>query len=764
MRIIKRSLILLLLGAQALWPAFAIDAFVIQDIRVKGLQRISPGTVFNYLPVKVGDQLDDTNAQQAIRTLFKTGFFKNVGLAREGNVLVVTVEERASIASLQFDGNKEFDDEALKRALSQADVGEGRIFDPSVLDKLEQELKSQYFSRGRYGATVKTTVTPLERNRVGIAIEIDEGERARIKQVRIIGAEAFEEKDLVGKFELGTKSVFSFFSRRDRYSKEKLAGDLESLTSFYQDNGYLDFAIESTQVSITPDKQDIYITINIKEGKPFLVKDYRLGGKTILDQQQLLPLVSIKPGQVFSRKAVSRSNQALSDRLAEEGYAFANVNAVPEIDTDARTVSFTFFVDPNRRVYVRRINISGNTTTRDEVIRRELRQLEGAWFSADQIRRSRIRLRRLGFFDDVTIETPAVPGSPDQVDINVVVKERATGTLLFGVGYSDAEGVLVNASVSQRNLFGTGKELHLNVDNSVVTESYNIRYVNPYATRGGISLTYQVFSTRIDAAQANSADYITETLGANISTRIPVSEFNAINVGVGVERIDLFSTPETPPEFVDFIANNPSNDIVKLTASFAHDTRNSFIFPDGGTLSQIALEASSPGSDLEYYRLRYQHILYLKLVGSLVLRARGELGYGNGFGDTAELPFFQNFFAGGSSSVRGYKARTLGPKDTGPSPLPIGGDRLVQGNLELFFGVPGLEDSADKRMSLFLDSGQVFGPGQNVDLGEVRASAGVGFHWFSPLGPLSFSYAFPLNDKAGDETENFQFTLGRSFR
>jgi outer membrane protein insertion porin family len=754
----------LVFGLCAISPTHAIDPFEVKDIRVEGLQRIAPGTVFNYLPVKVGDTVDDESAKEAIRALFKTGFFKDVQLRQEGPVLVVSVVERPSIANIEFVGNKAFTEEDLKRALKDSGFAEGRVFDPPLLEKVEQELRSQYFSQGKYGASIKTTVTPLERNRVGVTVEVTEGDTARIRKINIVGNEVFDDDDLLDKFALGTKPRWNFLSKRDQYSKQKLAGDLESLRSFYQDQGYLDFTINSTQVSITPNKRDIYVTVSISEGERYAVSEYKLAGNPILSQEDLLALVTFQPGDVFSRKAVTETNRRLAERLADEGYAFANVNAVPDINKENRTVAFTFFVDPGRRAYVRRINIAGNTTTRDEVIRRELRQFEGSWFSSESVRRSRIRLQRLGFFDDVTIETPAVPGQPDQVDVNVTVKERPTGSLLFGLGYSDEEGVLLQASVSQRNLFGTGKELHVNVDNSTVSDVYNIRYINPYATINGISRGIQLFSSRVDAEQANTAEYIVETLGAALSYKIPISEYNSINVGLGYEQIDLEGTVNTPPEIAAFIAATPSSDLIKTTLNWSRDTRDSFLFPTDGSLNQIALELAIPGGDLEYYKLTYTGTYYRPVGRRLVFKAGGQLGYGDGFGDTEDLPFFKNFYAGGALSVRGYKGRSLGPRDSGTTPEPLGGSTLVLGSLEVLLPVPGLEDSKDKRLGLFIDAGQVYGPDQDVDAGELRYGAGVSFHWFSPLGPMSISYAVPFNDQEGDETESFQFTLGRLFR
>lgn len=751
---------LLLLMANAY--AFALEPFIVSDIRVEGLQKISAGTVFNYLPVKVGDQVDDEIAKQSIRALFKTGFFRDVQLEQEGTVLIVKVAERPSIASIEYVGNREIKDEDLKAAVAQIGMVEGRVFDRKVLDQVVAELKKQYFVLGKYGAKVTDTVTPLERNRVAIKLEFNEGETAKIKQINIVGNQQFDEDDLTDEFKLSPTAVFSFFTRKDRYSRQQLQADLESLRSFYQDQGYLDFRIESTQVTISPDKRDIFVTINISEGEQYTVTDFSVEGKLILPEEELVPMVSISPGDIYSRRDVAASEKAISDALANEGYAFAQVNAVPEVNREERTVSFTIFVDPGRRVYVRRINIAGNNITRDEVIRREMRQLEGGWYSARKVQRSRVRLERLGFFENITIETPAVPGSPDQVDVNVEVVERSTGSLLFGVGWSDADGLLFQAAITQKNLFGTGKEIDLAFDNSSVTDVLRLSYVNPYHTINGVSRGFTLFRRTVDATKANTADYLTETTGAGINYRFPLSEFNTVSAGLNAERVDLETTDGTPPGIREFIERNPSNDLLTLLGFGTHDTRDSLLFPTRGNVHRLNYEVTMPFSDLEFYKLSYRVVGYWPLNQTFTYKVGGELGYGDGYGDTKTLPFFKNFFAGGATSVRGYKARSLGPKDLGDTPEPIGGNRRVLFNTEVLFNVPGTTGK-DKRFALFVDGGQVYGPGQEVDVGEMRFSAGIAFNWYSPVGPLSLSVAQPLNDKEGDELERIQFTLGRFF-
>ncbi|MDH3693651.1 MAG: outer membrane protein assembly factor BamA, partial [Gammaproteobacteria bacterium] len=636
------------------FAAHALEPFVISDIRVEGLERIEPGTVFNYLPLKVGDEIDDEAAEESIRALFKTGFFNDIKLNQDGDVLVVVVEERPSVASITFNGNDEFDDAALTEGMEQVDFAEGRIFNQSALDRVVQDLKSQYFSLGRYSASVESSVEPLERNRVAITFDIDEGVVAKIKKINIVGNEAFEDKKLRKRFNLSTKKVFNFLSKKDQYSKQKLEADLETLRSFYQDQGYLEFKLESTQVSISDNREHIFITIAINEGESFSVSDISIESTAAVSAEELKSLLTFISGDVYSRKAVSESRAAITDRLANDGYAFANVNAIPDIDKENKTVSFAFAIDIGRRVYIRRIDISGNTATRDEVIRRELRQFEGAWYSAEDIQRSRVRLQRLGFFDDVRIDTPQVPGTNDQVDLEVVVKERSTGTFLFGVGFSDEDGVLLQANVSQENLFGSGKELDLDINTSDVSRVVSLGYTNPYYTLNGISRGFRISSRRIDATEANTAEYIAETELLGVEYQIPLSEFNSINFGFAGERIDLSDTDETPPEFEEFIAQNPESDNWKLTSSWSRDTRDSIIYPTTGFLRRFSLEASLPGSDLTYYKVTGRASWFRPLTDKFVVRLTGELGIGDGYDDLEVLPFFENFFAGGPNSVRGY--------------------------------------------------------------------------------------------------------------
>ena len=745
--------------------AYGLEPFVVKDIRVEGLQRIAAGTVFNYLPLKVGDKFTEKSSQEAIRALYKTGFFKDVRVERQGDVLIVSVVERSSIAGIRITGTKEFSEEDLKKGLKEFGLSEGRIFNRSLLDRIEQELRAQYFSRGFYAVSIKPTVTPLERNRVDLEIAVTEGPPARIREIIPVGNEAFVDKKLLGQFTLGPAPWWAIFSSRDQYSKQKLAGDIERLRNFYQDQGYLEFNVDSTQVSITPDKEDIYVTLNLSEGRRYTVSDVKLAGKYPVPEGELRTLVSVKPGDTFSRKEVTESSKRISDRLANEGYAFANVNAVPEIDKEKRTVRFTFFIDPGNRVYVRRINFFGNMNTRDEVLRRELRQLEGAWYSAEKVKRSRERLQRLGTFEDVNIETPAVPGAADQVDLNITVKERMTGNFLAGLGYS-SDGLSLNLSVNETNLFGTGKELSVSFDNSQAVTNFRVKYNNPYYTPSGVSRGFTVFSSTVEAGELDTAAYDTTTVGAGVFYGIPLSEYHRLRVGLDVESIEITTKDTSAQAAKEFVATEGSPvDLVKLNLGWSSDSLNDAVFPTSGTLQRIEGEAAFPGSDIEYYKLTYQLGRYWPLGARSAFRAKTELGYGGSYGESESLPFFKNYFAGGSSTVRGYSSRSLGPRDPTADNLPVGGNRRVLANMELLFPMPGLApDDRSVRLGWFVDAGMVYGHGERLDLGQLRYSTGLALNWYSPVGPLTFSYGVPLNEKPGDDTEAFQFTLGVPFR
>ena len=737
------------------------DAFVVEDIRLVGLQRITAGTVFNYLPIEVGDTVDGTRTARAVRALFQTGFFRDVRLERDGGTLVVSVVERPSIGSIEFIGNQDIGTEALVSSLDRIGFAEGRVFNRSIFDQVEQELHRTYFAAGKYGARIEGTVTPLERNRVAVKFEISEGVVARIRQINIVGNAAFDDDELLEDFELGTVGFFSFFSTADRYSKPKLAADLETLRSFYLDKGFINFNIDSTQVSITPDKKDVYVTINLTEGGRYVVRDVYLQGALVAPEEELFDLVTVVQGDVFSRKDVTETARRLGDRLGNEGYSFANVNAVPEIDDAENKVDLTFFVDPGQRVYVRRINFSGNTKTRDEVLRREMRQMEGGWISTEAIERSRIRLNRLGFFESVDVETPAVPGRTDQVDVDFTVVERPTGNLLLGAGYSDSQGAVFDISVAEENVFGAGNRLQASFNTSSVSRDISVFWLNPYWTVDGVSRGFEIYNRRKDASDANLADYDLDQIGAGITFGIPVTELTRVNVGLNAERTDFTVGPSASQEVSDFGSENGDRfTTVVATAAWAKDSRDSRFLPTRGSLSRLSGEVALPGGDLTYYKLFARHQRLFPLRGDFVFAAEGEIGYGDGYGGTDELPLTENFFAGGLRSVRGFKANTLGPQDSLGQPL--GGNLKVAGTAELILPLPFTKDSGTFRVTGFLDAGNVYGPGEDFDLGSLRYSTGVAAIWLSPI-PLTMSFAKPLKSEPGDETQTFQLTIGTSF-
>ncbi len=757
----KRVLVLLapLLFATHAW---AFEPFVIKDIRVEGLRRLSAGTVFNYLPVQAGETLDDKRARQAIHALYKTGFFRDVSLERDGDVLVVSLQERPSIDAVEISGNHALDTKQLKEALERVGLARGRVFNRSLLDRVEQELQRQYFGLGRYGVQIKTTVTPLERNRVAIAIQIHEGGIAKIREINIVGNKTFPTKRLLKVFQLSTPNWLSFYTKNDQYSKQKLAADLEALRSFYLDRGFVNFSIDSTQVSITPDKKDVYIALGITEGDRYKVKNVKLSGDMVVPQSELQSLVQVKPGDIFSRKQVTDTATRLSERLGKDGYAFANVNAIPDLDEKAKEVSLTFFIDPGRRAYVNRINIKGNLKTRDEVVRREIRQMEAGLLSTDKVKLSRTRLEKLGYFEDVNVETPAVPGTTDQVDVNLAVTERASGNLLAGVGYSQTQGFLFNASVSQDNFLGTGTRVSAAFSNSKVNRIYSLDYLNPYFTINGVSSGVNLFYRTTYAGQANVGPYTSDDWGGNLRYGIPLGEFDTIRFGMGYQNTKIITNSDTPPEYIAFLAQNGEQyQAPKLTGGWAHDTRDRAIFPNSGLLHNLDLEVGMPLGNLDYYKVALNDHWWRPIGKILVGSLQGQVGYGNGFGDLSELPFFENYYAGGIRSVRGFKDNTLGPRSVNGDPL--GGNFRVVGSAELLFPPPFMTETKAIRLGVFVDGGQVYGPGQTPSLAGLRYSAGLSAQWFSPLGPLEFSVAEPLNAQKGDQRQPFQFSIGTAF-
>jgi outer membrane protein insertion porin family len=747
--------------------ALALEPFVVKDIRVEGLQRTEPGTIFNFLPVAVGDVMSDEKATQAIKSLYATGFFKDVRIEAEGDVLVVTVQERSAIAKIDFSGNKSFPSDKMTEGLKQVGIAEGLIFDKSQLDRAEQEIKRQYLATGKYGATVKTVVSPLERNRVAVRFEIEEGLVAKIRDINIVGNNTFSTDDLRAEFLLTTPNWMSWWNKDDQYSKQKLTADLETLKSFYMNQGYLEFSIDSTQVSISPDKQDIYITVNVTEGEKYTISDVKLAGELQLPESELKPLITLQKGDTFNRQKITESSKAISDRLGNEGYAFSNVNAIPEINKEDHTAAFTFFVDPGRRVYVRRINITGNTRTRDAVIRREMRQLESAWYAGDKINRSKERINRLNYFDTVDVETPAVPGSNDQVDLNINVAEKSTGSIQFGAGLSSNEGVTVGITVNQANFLGTGNHVSAQVNTGKVNTTYSLSYTDPYFTPDGVSRGFDVYRRDVNTGSLDIGTYSSSSYGTGVRFGLPLNEKDFVSAGLTGDLTKIKLSSQSPKQYLDFCGNvsGCTSNSLQFTADWTHDTRDSIVFPKNGVIQQLSTEIGVPGLDLEYYKIEYTHAWYKDLSKSFTLLLNGELGYAGNYGGNV-YPFFKNFYAGGVNSVRGYANGSLGPQDTDPITkldFAVGGTRRVVGNVEVFAPVPLLRDSKQFRLSAFVDGGNVWGDSQSVNLGDLRYGAGVGISWFSPFGPLKLMYAKALNAKSTDKTESIQFQLGKQF-
>jgi len=739
--------------------AFAFEPFVVKDIRVEGVQRTEAGTVFSYLPIKVGERIDDERAAQAVKALFATGFFRDVRLEVQDNVLLVVVQERPTISRVDIAGNKEFDTETLKKALKDIGLAEARIFDRSALDRAEQEMKRQYITRGKYAAKVTTTVTPQERNRVAINFTVEEGESAKIARINIVGNKAFSEKTLLDEMTLTTPGWTTWYTKNDQYSKQKLQADLEKVRSLYANRGYLEFNVDSTQVSITPDKEDIFITVNVTEGPQYQVSDVRLAGELMVPEAELVKLVQLRPGDVYSRDKLQASVKQISDRIGAEGYAFANVNAVPEVDKDKQKAAFTIYIDPGRRVYVRKINISGNVRTRDEVIRREMRQLESAWYDSARIERSKVRVKRLGYFDDVNIETPPVPGTTDQADVEVTVVERSTGSLNAGIGYSSADKLVFNASVSQQNIFGSGNALIAAFNTSRASQLYSLAFTEPYWTVDGISRTLELYQRNIDPTGLAVSQYSSKTLGAATAFGIPITETDTINLGVRVEhtRLGLFSN--SPALYIDFVNQfgAVTNSYI-LSGGWSRDTRDDILYPTRGRLQSVLFEVGLPFGDLSYYKANYLHQWFLPVYSDWVLMLRGDFGYGEGLG-SKPLPFFKAYYAGGVGSVRGYDTSSLGPQDIYGN--VIGGKRKIIANAEVFY--PVLKGDKSVRASAFVDLGQIYGQGTQPDYESFRYSAGVGLAWNSLVGPLKFSYAIPLKTMPRDRIQRFQFQVGTVF-
>jgi outer membrane protein insertion porin family len=762
----KLTLSALAVSLFAALPAWAVDPFTVRDIRVEGLQRVEPGTVFASLPFRVGDQYSDDKGASAIRALFGLGLFSDVRLQVNGDVLVVIVEERPSVADVSFTGTKEFDAEVLKKALRDIGLAEGRPFDKALADRAEQELKRQYINRSLYAAQVVTTVTPGERNRVNLNFSVIEGDVAKIKDIRIVGNQAFSTSTLRGLFDLDTGGWLSWYTKSDRYSRAKLNADLENLRSYYLTRGYLEFRIDSTQVAISPDKQDMSLTINITEGQRYVVSSVTLEGEYLGKEAEFRSLVKLRAGEPYNAEDVSATVKAFTDYFGAFGYAFAQVEATPEIDRANNRVAFVLRAQPSRRVYVRRINVEGNNRTRDEVIRREFRQIESAWYDSDRIRLSRDRVDRLGYFTDVGIDTQPVPGSPDQVDLVLTVAEKPTGNLSLGAGYSQADKVSIVAGIKQENVFGTGNYLGLDLNTSKFNRQFVLSTTNPYFTPDGVSRTVDVYYRTTRPYSEQGGDYQLVTPGASIRFGVPFTETDTVFFGAGVEQTRIKSGSGLPQAYQDFADAFGSNSTsVPLTVGWARDGRDSALVPNEGRLQRLNTELGVAG-DTRYLKTSYQFQQYVPLSKQYTLAFNAEVGYGKGLGGRP-FPVFKNFYGGGLGSVRGFEQGTLGDKSgvvDRPSELVnIGGTRNVVLNAEFITPFPGAGNDRTLRMFGFMDVGNVYKADEKLSASELRASVGVGLSWISPLGPLRFAYATPVRKKADDKIQKFQFQIGTSF-
>ena len=777
----------------ALSPAMPAspEAFTVSDIRVDGLQRISAGTVFTYLPIERGDTVDASTSAEAIRALYKTGFFEDIRLDRQGNILVVTLVERPAINKLTFTGNKDIKTEDLTKNLKDIGLAEGETFDRLALDRVTQELQRAYNNRGKYSVEISPTVARLDRNRVDITVAVKEGKAAKIQHINLVGNEKYTDEMLTDSWESREHNWLSWYKRDDQYSREKLSGDIEKLNNFYLDRGYVDFSLDSTQVAISPNKRDMFITAGLTEGDVYTISDVKISGETVLPQEELELIVAlVQPGQVFSRRLLEYSSDAIVARLGNIGYAFAQVNPIPTIDNEKDTVGIDFRIVPGPRVNVRRIVFKGNTRTADEVLRREMRQFEGAWYSQAAIDRSKVRLQRLGYFETVEVETPEVAGTDDQVDLVFDVKETTSGSFMLGVGYSQLSGLNTSIQLSENNFLGSGNRVSIAAQRSAYQQRYDFSFTNPYFTDEGMSLGYNLWWREFDYSDFNVARYTTNSGAAQVFMGLPITESDTVSALFGIDTNEILttfgSTPQRIVDYVDAVGNRTFHSW-RGQLGYSRDTRNQYLMPSAGTYQRISAEVVLPGSTVEYYKIEYDFSKYWPLSSWLILNTTADLGYGDSYGDahirhlcvsgaedcspgstdyqrtiTADgLPFFENFYAGGVSSsgrVRGFVDNTLGPKDVSFGfAQPVGGSLKTVGSLEFIF--PRLFDTPAARVSAFLDFGNVFDGIDNFDAGELRASAGVALVWRSPMGPIAISYALPIRKDDFDQTERLQFTF-----
>jgi outer membrane protein insertion porin family len=740
--------------------AWAVDPFTVRDIRVEGLQRAEPGTIFASLPFRIGDQYNDEKGSAAIRALFALGLFKDVRLEVSGDVLVVIVEERPTVADVDFVGSREFDKDSLKKALREIGLTEGRPYDQGLADRAEQELKRQYINKSLYGAEVVTTVTPIERNRVNLTFTVTEGEPARIKEIRVVGNKAFSESTLRGLFDLDTGGFLSWYTKSDRYSRTKLNADLEALRSYYLARGYLEFRIDSTQVAISPNKEDITITVNVTEGERYVVSGVRLEGNYLGKEEEFKSLVTILPGEPYNADKVAQTTKAFNDYFGNFGYAFANVEARPEVDRANNRVAFVLVAEPSRRAYVRRINVQGNNRTRDEVVRREFRQFESSWYDGDKIKLSRDRVDRLGFFKDVNIETVDVPGAADQVDLNITVTEKPTGSLQLGAGFSQAEKLALSFSIKQENAFGTGNYLGVEVNTSKYNRTIAFTSVNPYFTPDGVSRTIDLYHRSSKPYEDQGGNYQLVTTGAGLRFGIPFSELDTVFFGGALERVQIIPGTNIPAAYLEYATRFGYTSIsAPLTVGWARDSRDSAITPTSGRFQRASGELGLVG-DAHYARGNYQFQQFIPLSKQFTFAFNGEVGWGKGLSGQP-FPVFKNFYSGGLGSVRGFDQGTLGPKDITGS--VIGGPKKITLNAEIISPFPGAGNDKSLRMFAFTDAGNVYGDFEKFTLSQLRASAGVGLSWISPVGPLRLAIAHPIRKFPGDRIQKLQFQIGTSF-
>ena len=767
------------------------QGFKIADIRINGLQRVSAGSVFGALPLNVGEQVDDQQLVESTRALFKTGFFQDIQLGRDGDVLVITVVERPSIASIDIEGNKAISTDDLMKGLKQSGLAEGEVFQRATLEGVRNELLRQYVAQGRYSAAVDAEVVAQPRNRVGLKIRIDEGEVAAIKHINVVGNSVFDQAELDDQFTLKTSNWLSFFKNDDKYAREKLSGDLERLRSYYMDRGYINMEIVSTQVSISPDKKQVFITVNINEGTKYTVRDIKLRGDLKVPEDQITALLLVQKGQVFSRKLMTSTSDLITRRLGNEGYTFANVNAVPTPSKDDNTVDIEFVVDPGKRAYANRINFRGNTKTEDQVLRREMRQMEGGWASTYLIDQSKTRLERLGYFKEVNVETPAVAGVDDQVDVNYSVEEQSSGSITASVGFAQSAGLILGGSITQNNFLGTGNSASLGLTRSEYQSKYNIGFTDPYFTKDGVSLGYNAFYNKTDYNDYYDdgvSYYSINSYGAGATLGYPINETSRISFGLTAQHDSIEPGTYSADEIYDFIDREGKEFTnFKANLGWSESTLNKGVLATRGYSQNLNLMVTVPGSDLSFYKIDYTGQTFLPVSASTSLRFHTKLGYGNGYGSTDGLPFYENYTAGGEGTVRGFESGTLGPRNTPATGTyssagqayysdrdteALGGNIMITGGVEYLFPMPFIKDNKSLRTSLFWDVGSVYSDKcylstttgcDGVDLSQMASSVGVGVTWYSPLGPLSVNLALPIRKPDDAETQVFQFSMGQTF-